>query len=425
MRFARSRPRANAAARLALTFLLIAPPAALAQSPMPLGPEFRVNTYTTGAQRFPSVASDSAGNFVVVWQSFEDGSYYGVFGQRFASTGAPLGGEFQVNAFTSLLQDYPAVASDPAGNFVVVWQSLFQGGNDYEVFARRYASTGAPLAGEFRVNTYTTANKVRPAVAADSAGNFVVVWMSYFQEGFNFGIYAQRFASTGAPLGGEFRVNTYTPTDQVFPAVASDSAGNFVVAWQSYPQQDGNESGIFAQRFASTGAPLGGEFRVNTSTSGDQRQPAVAADAAGDFVISWQADTGVLGIFAQRFASTGIPLGGEFRVNTDTASLELSPAVTSDPAGNFVVVWQSGPTSPDGSGYGVFAQRFGSTGVPLGGEFRVNTYTTHNQRSPSIASDSAGQFVVAWESYLQEGGGIFGQRYGVIVPVELLGFRVE
>ena len=31
----------------------------------PIGPEFRVNTYTTGNQEYPSVAMDSIGNFVV------------------------------------------------------------------------------------------------------------------------------------------------------------------------------------------------------------------------------------------------------------------------------------------------------------------------------------------------------------------------
>ena len=58
----------------------------------PLGPEFRVNTYTTNTQGFPSVAADASGNFVVVWSSYtQDGSTDGVFGQRYASSGALLG----------------------------------------------------------------------------------------------------------------------------------------------------------------------------------------------------------------------------------------------------------------------------------------------------------------------------------------------
>jgi hypothetical protein len=65
---------------------------------VPVGPEFQVNTYTTGSQEVfkgPSVASDSAGNFVVVWQR-EDG--YAAVARRFSSDGTPSGPEFVVNS---------------------------------------------------------------------------------------------------------------------------------------------------------------------------------------------------------------------------------------------------------------------------------------------------------------------------------------
>src|SRR5262245_10409477 len=64
-----------------------------------LGPEFQVNTYTTSAQNSPVVAADGAGNFVVVWASPHDGSGSGVFGQRYDSSGTPLGSEFPVNTY--------------------------------------------------------------------------------------------------------------------------------------------------------------------------------------------------------------------------------------------------------------------------------------------------------------------------------------
>jgi hypothetical protein len=70
-------------ALLLLVVVAFIPRAAAAQGE-PLGPEFRVNTYKN-AQRFPAVASDSSGNFVVLWQSYgQDGSGYGVFGQRYS-----------------------------------------------------------------------------------------------------------------------------------------------------------------------------------------------------------------------------------------------------------------------------------------------------------------------------------------------------
>src|SRR5947199_350489 len=90
-----------------------------------------------------------------------------------------------------------------------------------------------PLGSEFRVNTYTTSYQGRPRVAADGAGNFVVVWGSVVQDGSGTGVFGQRYSSSGAPQGPEFRVNTYTTGDQRSPSVAADAAGNFVVVWQS------------------------------------------------------------------------------------------------------------------------------------------------------------------------------------------------
>jgi hypothetical protein len=390
---------------------------------VPLGREFRVNTYTTKGQSVPAVASDASGNFVVVWSSStEDGWSDGVFGQRYASTGAPLGPEFRVNMYTTFSQSHPVVASDPSGNFVVIWESDGQDGGGYfdgDIFGQRYASTGAPLGPEFRVNTYTGDFQRDPVVASDSSGNFVVVWERQVP---GTDLRGQRYASTGAPLGPEFFV-----APGVFSqAVASDPSGNFVIIWGNYAH-DGSNRGVFGQRYASTGESLGPEFRVNTYTTGPQYLAAVASDSSGNFVVVWESDGqdgDSVGVFGQRYASTGEPLGPEFRVNTFTTHYQINPAVVSDASGNFVIVWQS--PSQDGSDRGVFGQRYESTGTPVGAEFRVNTYTTGSQHDPAVA-DSSGNFVVVWGSLLQDGSssGVFGQRYSAIVPVELTHFEVE
>lgn len=88
--------------RLSVVGSLLLFPTLVGAVPGPVGSEFHVNTYTTDDQYASSVAADAAGNFVVVWQSFgQDGSGLGVFGQRYDSTGLPVGSEFQVNTATS------------------------------------------------------------------------------------------------------------------------------------------------------------------------------------------------------------------------------------------------------------------------------------------------------------------------------------
>jgi hypothetical protein len=409
---------------------LLSVPCSVRAQGSPVGPEFRVNTYTYQWQQQPSVAGDASGNFVVVWTSRGDGSLYGVFGQRYSSSGAPIGPEFRVNTFTTDNQIGQAVAADPAGNFVVVWHSYGQDGSETGVFGQRYASSGAPLGSEFRVNTYTTDYQDAPAVAAGTAGDFVVVWDSQGQVGSR-SVFGQRYASSGAPVGPEFRVNTFTggaPQFQTVPSsVALDPSGNFVVAWQNIGQ-DGSSYGVFGQRFASSGAPVGPEFRVNTYTPNYQVWPSIFSDPSGDFVLAWTSygqDGFYGGIYARRYASSGAPLGPEFRVNTYTTNYQRFPSVAGDGAGNFIVTWFG--DLEDGSGSGVFGQRFASSGTPLGPEFRVNTYTTAFQAFPSVAADTAGNFVVVWYGFGTDpsGTGVFGQRYSQIVPVELMQFRVE
>jgi hypothetical protein len=386
----------------------------------PVGPEFRVNTYTTSDQAQPSIAADSAGNFVVVWESGYTGGFArSIFGQRYANSGAPLGAEFRVNSDPNGLHAAPSVAADSAGNFVVIYQ--------FSVLApaglkgQRFASSGAPLGGEFGVGN--SGYSFNPAVASDSVGNFTVVWEAIFPgDGSGWGVFGRRYASTGAPLA-LFRVNTYTTGDQTVSSVAADSAGNFVVVWASNGQ-DGSGLGVFGQRYDSLGAPLGSEFRVNTYTTASQARPSVAADSSGNFVVVWQSaaqDGSGDGVFGQRYASSGAPLGPEFRINTFTTGNQRSPSGAADASGNFVVVWQSDQNGD------VYGQRYDSSGATLGGEFLVNAFTPNNQAQAAVAADPSGDFVVVWQSFSQDGSayGVFGQRYLAILPVELMHFRVE
>jgi len=413
-------------ALLLVVLAAVIPRGASAQGGVPMGSEFRVNSYTTNNQIYPSVARHVGGNFVVVWTSnIQDGSLQGVFGQRYLDTGVPLGPEFKVNTYTTLSQYLPSVAYDGAGNFVVVWNSNGEEGN-LSIFGQRYDFNGAPLGTQFRVNTYTTNNQAFPSVAVSNAGSFVVAWQSYGQDGSDWGVFGQRFDGTGAPLGTEFRVNSYTTGGQFGLSASGDLAGNFVVVWHANGE-DGSGLGIFGQRFSLTGAPGGSEFRVNTYTTNAQSYPAIASDNSGNFVVAWQSflqDGSLTGVFGQRYASAGAPQGGEFRVNPSTLGYQQLPDVAADPSGNFVVAWAG---DPDGSSYAIFGQRYLSAGTPAGPEFRINTYTTLAQNRPAVAADVLGNFVVTWDSQLQDGSGlgVFGQRYGQIVPVELMDYGVE
>src|SRR5260370_1394738 len=175
------------------------------------------------------------------------------------------------------------------GCFVGTGPSHNEDGSGWGVYAQRYDANGNQLGGEFQVNTWTQDDQMAPSVAVAPDGSFVIAWQSHNQDGNGWGVYAQRYDSYGNAVGGEFRVNTTTQDDQMAPSVAMAADGTFVISWQSH-NQDGNGWGVYAQRYSSSGVAQGGEFLVNTTTVNDQMAPSVGMAADGSFMIAWQSN---------------------------------------------------------------------------------------------------------------------------------------
>ena len=161
------------------------------------------------------------------------------------------------------------------------------------------------------------------SVAIDHSGDFVVVWTSYGQDDSNdpngAGIYFSLYDRNNNLLKTG-QVNTYTKGNQDDATVAMDAVGDFVVVWESQGEDPDGSWGIYAQRFDSKGNALGVEFRVNTITTNDQRDPAVACDDLGNFVVVWATQGQSFSYFndidGQYFDYNGNPVGNEFMVNS-------------------------------------------------------------------------------------------------------------
>jgi hypothetical protein len=194
--------------------------------------------------------------------------------------------------------------------------------------------------------------------------------------------------------------------------------GAFVIAWTS-SGQDGFSDGIFARRYDAAGAPQGDEFLVNVATTRDQTQPALATNDDGSFVIAWHSehDGPSTDVYARRYSSSGVPLDNGFRVNTYTTDSQASPSVALDADGDFLIAWDS--DGQDGAGPGIYAQQFDAGGVAKGEEFRVNSHTPAHQAFPTVATDDDGDAVIVWESLYQDGSrfGVYAQRYTVPAAV--------
>jgi len=320
-----------------------------------------------------------------------------------AALAARLGSEFQVNTFTRSNQQGPSVSGLSDGGFVAVWTSQRQDGSSNGAYGQRYAANGVRAGVEFRVNTSTEGSQQDPSVAGLSGGGFVVAWAA---DQNNISIYGQRYDVAGAPVGTEFLIGG--PLASV-PVVAALADGGFVVVWQA---RDQNAEGVFGQRFTADGSRAGAAFPVNTFTLGTQDRPSVAGLIDGGFVVTWESDGrdgSGWGIYGQRYDMTGAALGVEFRVNTHRADDQVLPVLAGLTDGSFVVVWMS----EDGSDYGIYGRRYAADGSPEGKQFRINRTTVGNQGLPSVAPLDDGGFVVAWASVGQDGSdsGIVSQSY--------------
>jgi Ca2+-binding RTX toxin-like protein len=382
--------------------------------------EFQVNTTTPNHQLFSDVCDLVGGGFVIVWASqTQDASAGEIYGQRYDAAGNRLGTEFLIGTFNSNAfyrstehTEFPSVSALASGGFVVTYSS--EDGDGDGVYGQRYDAGGNKLGNAFRINTYTYNSQNQVDVATLEGGGFVVTHTSSNQDGNDNGIYGQRYDDDGNPLGAEFQINTYTTSDQSWSRITALTNGGFVVAWRSYGQ-DGSLHGIYGQRYDAGGNRLGAEFRINTYTTNSQYYPSITGLSGGGFVVTWTSIeslcSGGNDICGQLYSNDGNKLGSEFEINTYTKDQQYDSHVAALSDGGFIVTWTS--LYEDGSATGIFGQRYTSNGKRIGTEFRINTFTTGVQEVSSVSGLEDGGFVVIWNSKGQDGPnhGIFAQRF--------------
>jgi hypothetical protein len=184
----------------------------------------------------------------------------------------------------------------------------------------------------FRVNTFTAGNHIEASNASNAAGSSVVVWARVYSAA-NIAIRAQVLSPSGTKVGGEIGVTT-TAAPRRDPTVAVDGAGNFVVAWQ-----EGNN--IVARRFNATGMPRGNQFLVASSRR-HQFDPQVASDARGNFIVAYDTEFNTAFTNGQTLAVMYNSAGTRLRTVTVTTgggdgNIPVASSIAETANGRFVV----------------------------------------------------------------------------------------
>jgi hypothetical protein len=239
----------------------------------------------------------------------------------------------------------PAVVAQPASSALMpssarldVWRDLSTGDGTAAILAQIGGANA--LSAPIVVSPSGLAFQDGSRVAA-VPGGFVVVWHADGLDGSQLGVFGQRLDVNGRLVGPMFRVNSMTTNDQRDPAISADQAGNTIVVWSSYGQ-DGDLGGIYGQIFDPAGRAVGGEFQVNRVTQGHQARPQVLYLPSGSFIVGWtteaiESDPGALSFLL--FDRNGIPLTNEIRVpGSDTLHPELID-IQHDAGGGFSLRW--------------------------------------------------------------------------------------
>jgi len=317
------------------------------------GSQFQVNTFTTGSQIHPAVAMDDTGAFYIAWETDtapvgQDASLSSIRMRGFNSDGTERFAEGQANDFTTGAQILPAMAFTDA-TLVVTWQSGFSPGDDNSqdsIQARRFASSGAALAAQFQVDTSTAGLQSAPSIGGYPGHGFVLAWGSDDDPSGStlFRVRARRLVASGT-MGSELTVDS-APATYPDPAVAMSATGSFTVAW--IYSTDGNGLGIRGRTFDASDVALGAAFPVNDYGDNDQIAPAITYVYGSQLVVAWQSDGSPGNDVSSRsiqlrvLEEPGAPSGLQEQVNVYTAAAQDAPAIAfARTYGRVVVGWES------------------------------------------------------------------------------------
>ncbi|MEA3010141.1 MAG: hypothetical protein QOJ91_1833 [Sphingomonadales bacterium] len=364
----------------------------------PVGAQSRVNGARAGHQYASSSAALGDGGYVVIWVSLP-GTGYLFKGQRFDAGGNPVGSEFQVASLATSNQSLlSAVTGLQDGGFVVAWEngSAAVDGSGSAIQAQRFDSSGRPVGSAFVVNDQTSSNQYGVALTTLADGHVLASWTTAQPAagGTLSEIKARLFDASGTPLGSEFLVNATTAGSQSTSVVAATANGGFIATWLS---GTGTSTLLYGQLFDSAGNKSGAELVLGGEGSGYPTEASVTQLADGRFVVAWRnfPDSGFTQtISGQILSSSGAKIGGEFLISNPGGNPQTgSPQVKALPDGGFVATWSNdGGTDVSTA---VWARIYDASGTP-GASFLANTAATLFEGSSRTLVTTGGDIVVAW-----------------------------
>ena len=350
-----------------------------------------------GNQLVPNSKFDGFGNFIAAWsdQDGNDGNLEGAFVRRFNSDLSPDGNEFSASKKKVGDQGSPAVGIANNGDYVVVWRDgSGTDGSDFGVFAQLYDSGSSTplLANDLVVPNTTSGRQMMPWVDSRGNGSFVVAWSG--KKGDKRQTFTKRFDAAGNALGPEHQSNSESHGNTWAVQVDMNNTGKYVVVWR-----DDGDNGIRGRLYNADGSPVAANsFKAGPLKQGSTQTfaPFVAIKENGSFIVVWK-ENSAGGVVGQVFNSSQVSQGPPFVITSKKSAEVDAPAIAVATDGRFLVCWRDGGYA---GGDEIVARWFDSDTnppTPIGDDFVVPQESGGDEFESNVSSDPAGNFFVVWK----------------------------
>jgi len=260
----------------------------------------------------PSLAADGNGHWVMVWAStvFADDPSKGDYDIAVStSTDGTSWTEPDLlnsegdndTSETGNIDGVPVVKSDGNGVWVCAWTSTFNrniaGQGDSEIAFARSTDNGGTWSGQAVLNSeFDTeiGGDDNSALASDGGGNWIVTWNGATSSfGTRSRVWASASTDGGVTWAARNQVSANPPDeDEIYPDVASDRNGKWLIAWQRTIFQGSHDDYDLAMsESTNNGADWSEPENLNSNAvtdTVDEWHVSIASDGADHWTVIWR-----------------------------------------------------------------------------------------------------------------------------------------
>ncbi len=314
---------------------------------------------------------------------------------------------FTVNSVASGQQWQPSVASNDAGLYAIAWEDDGLG-NDNVLYSL-YQADGSALVQDRQINSVTAGSHHAPQLVVHQDGRVTAVWQEDADGNGYYNIRARSFDAAGGEIRPEFSVNSVGTGQQLNPSITVNSAGQFAVAWEDDALGNGN---IMYRLFDDQAQAISDDRYINHKLTGTHLQPRLLLKNDLAVLAVWQDDAdgnNYYNITARGFNPDGSELFTAFRANAIGTGHQYRPAVAELVDGGFVVAYED---DWDRNGiYDIRMRGFNADGSERFADRQLNFTSPIDQLDVELVSLTGGGYAAVWTQASADGSNVVARFF--------------